>query len=223
MFRIRLRFRSKGSVPLHCRHRGSTLVELMVTVALMAIAVTLALPSYKNMTEKRQVTNGAEQLAAFINTAQGVAQRNNRMVTLSYQRTDDDQWCMGMAEDDTICNCKTAPAACEIGSQSFVIDNSFAGNAALMHSLSSESSAYYIDPVRGLFLPCQVVDGDAGTCVPIAYAALADAGDPLDIEIRSPSGDFRLSLLVNNTGRVTLCSMDGHDVPGYSPCEGGEG
>jgi type IV fimbrial biogenesis protein FimT len=224
MFRIPPRFRSGAYGLGHYRHQGFTLVELMVTVALMAIAITLAIPSYRDMTEKRQVTNGAEQLAAFINTAQGVAQRDNRMVTLSYKRTADDQWCLGMAENDTICNCKTAPDTCEIGSQSFVIDNSLAGNKAMMHSLSSKSDAYYIDPVRGLFLPCEVMDrNDVKYCKPIAYADLVDSNDPLDIEIRSPGGDFRLNLLVNNAGRVTLCSMDGHDVPGYSPCKDGEG
>jgi len=220
MIRRILSIRSRGTSPTCSRHRGFSLVEVMMSLVLVAIGLALALPSYRDMVEKRQVTNGAEQLAAFINTAQGVAQRNNRMVTLSYTRTDDDEWCLGMAEDDTICNCKTAPAACEIGSQSFVIDNSFAGDTAMMHSLSSESSAYYIDPVRGLFLPCQVV---SGKCQPIAHSDLVDSSDPLDIEIRSVSGDFRLSLFVNNTGRVTLCSMDGYAVPGYSACEEGEG
>jgi len=220
MFRIRPSFQSSASGTRHRRHQGFSLVEVMMAVVLLAIGIALALPSYRDMVEKRQVTNGAEQLAAFINTAQGVAQRNNRRVTLSYKRTSDDQWCLGMAENDTICNCKTAPNTCEIGSQSFVIDNSFAGNKAMMHSLSSKSDAYYIDPVRGLFLPCQV---ESSKCQPIAYADLAGASDPLDIEIRSPNGDFRLNLLVNNTGRVILCSMDGHDVPGYKPCEEGEG
>jgi prepilin-type N-terminal cleavage/methylation domain-containing protein len=220
MFRIRPLFHPGGNGPRHYRCQGFSLVELMMSVVLLAIGVALALPSYRDMVEKRQVTNGAEQLAAFINTAQGVAQRDNRMVTLSYTRTDNDEWCLGMAEDDTICNCKTAPAACEIGSQSFVIDNSFAGDRAMMHSLASESSAYYIDPVRGLFLPCQVV---SGKCQAIAHSELEGATDPLDIEIRSPNGDFRLSLFVNNTGRVTLCSMDGHAVPGYDACEEGEG
>ena len=39
------------------------------------------------------------------------------------------------------------------------------------------------------------------------------------MELRSQSGDFRLNLMVNNTGRVTLCSADSaHAVPGYAVC-----
>jgi type IV fimbrial biogenesis protein FimT len=218
MIRRILSVRSRGTTPYCSRHRGFSLVELMMSLVLVAIGLALALPSYRDMVEKRQVTNGAEQLASFINTAQGVAQKTNRKVTISYKRTGDDEWCLGMAmaEDDTICNCKVAPEACQIGSQSFVIDNSYAGDKAMMHSLSSESAAYYIDPVRGLFLPCDVLDGK---CKDIEFANLSGEDDPLDIEIRSQNGDFRLNLMVNNTGRVILCSGDSaHSIPGYQAC-----
>jgi prepilin-type N-terminal cleavage/methylation domain-containing protein len=60
------------------RQRGFTLVEVMMSVVLMGIGMALALPSYRDMVEKRQITNGAEQLASFINTAQGVAMKTNR-------------------------------------------------------------------------------------------------------------------------------------------------
>lgn len=216
MIRKTLCVRSTGSRPIRSPGRGFTLVEVLMTIVLLGIGVALALPSYRDMVEKRQVTNGAQQLASFINTAQGVAQRNNRRVTLSYQRTADDEWCLGMAEDDTICNCKTAPESCQIGTQSFVIDNSYAGDRAMMHSLDSEGAAYYIDPIRGLFLPCDV---QGGKCAEMDFADLDGKDDPLDIDIRSYSGDFRLSLMVNNTGRVILCSDDEeHAVPGYEAC-----
>jgi len=216
MIRRTLSARSRGTSPDYSRHRGFSLVEVLMSLVLISIGIALALPSYRDMVEKRQVTNGAEQLASFINTAQGVAQKNNSRVTISYTRTGDDEWCLGMAEDDTICNCKVAPEACQIGSQSFVIDNSYAGDKAMMHSLSSEGTAYYIDPVRGLFLPCDV---QGGKCEEIDFADLSGKDDPLDIEIRSQNGDFRLNLMVNNTGRVILCSGDSsHSVPGYEPC-----
>jgi prepilin-type N-terminal cleavage/methylation domain-containing protein len=222
MIRKILSVRSSGTTPYCSRHRGFSLVEVMMSLVLVAIGLALALPSYRDMVEKRQVTNGAEQLASFINTAQGVAQKTNRKVTISYSRTGDDEWCLGMAEDDTICNCKVAPEACLIGSQRFVIDNSYAGDKAMMHSLSSEGTAYYIDPVRGLFLPCVVEPGaepGVEVCGDMNFADLSGKDNPLDIEIRSQNGDFRLNLMVNNTGRVILCSGDSaHSIPGYQAC-----
>lgn len=183
------------------RHRGFTLVEVMMSVVLLAIGAALALPSYRDMVEKRQVTNGAEQVAAFINTAQGVALKTNQVVTVSYSRTDKDEWCIGAISGATPCVCtQTNTAAadyCQIGAQPFLIHQGHAGDRDLMHAMVGDGS-YAFDPVRGLF---------------------QDLDDALTLELRSQNEDFRLNLVVNNTGRVTLCSANSdHAVPGYAVC-----
>ena len=44
------------------------------------------------------------------------------------------------------------------------------------------------------------------------------------MEMRSESDAFRLNVLVNNTGRVTICSPDEtHAIPGYGVCGGSGG
>src|SRR6056297_1341682 len=91
-----VRPRSRKSVA--ARQRGFSVVELMISVTLVAIGAALALPSYRDMVEKRQVTNGAEQLASFINTAQGLAMKTNRVVTVSWWRNADDEWCIGATD-----------------------------------------------------------------------------------------------------------------------------
>ena len=60
---------------------GVTLVELMVTLAVVAIALTLAVPPYLNFIEKRQVERGANDLANFIEMARSLAVRNNETVS----------------------------------------------------------------------------------------------------------------------------------------------
>ncbi|MBT8046834.1 MAG: prepilin-type N-terminal cleavage/methylation domain-containing protein, partial [Gammaproteobacteria bacterium] len=40
--------------------KGFTLIELLIVVAVIAIITSLALPSYRTIIEKRQVTSGAE-------------------------------------------------------------------------------------------------------------------------------------------------------------------
>lgn len=186
------------------RHRGFSMIELMMSVVLIAISAALAIPSYRDMVEKRQVTHGAEQLAAFINAAQGAAMKSNEVITVSYSRTDGDDWCVGAVNSDAACDCTVSDTSsdnfCQIGSQKFVIDNTSSKNRDILHNISGDGS-YAFDPVRGL---------------------LTDLDDSVTMELRSYSGDFRLNLVVNNTGRVILCSDDAdHAVPGYEPCQAG--
>ena len=203
MIRTILSVRSRGTAPnSHCSlHRGFSLVEVLMSLVLVGIGMTLALPSYRDMVEKRQVTNGAEQLASFINTAQGVAMKTNQVVTISYDRSDDNDWCVGAVSGETACDCTVTDTAatdyCQIATQPFVLNNGHAGDLELMHAMEGDG-AYAFDPIRGLFL---------------------DLDDSLTVELRSPSEDFRLNLVVNSTGRVILCSGDSeHSIPGYQAC-----
>ena len=201
MIRRTLSIHSRGTSPNLSRNQGFTLVEVLMTVVLLGIGMALAIPSYRDMVEKRQVTNGAEQLASFINTAQGVSMKTNQPVTISYSRSDDDDWCVGAINGTAACDCTVtnteAANYCQIASQPFILNNSHAGDLELMHAMNGDGS-YAFDPIRGLFM---------------------DQDDSLEVEIRSPSEDFRLNLQVNSTGRVILCSDDAdHRVPGYPTC-----
>lgn len=193
--------RKSPGVRAQSSQRGFSLVEVMMSIVLLAIGMALAIPSYRDMVEKRQVTNGAEQLASFINTAQGVAMKTNEVVTVSYSHSDENNWCIGAIAGNTACDCTqidtTATDYCQIASQPFILDNTQTNDLELMHNMSGDG-AYAFDPIRGLFM---------------------DLNDGLTVELRSPSEDFRLNLVVNSSGRVILCSEDSsHAVPGYATC-----
>ena len=189
-----------GRLPNPSRVRGFSVVELLMSLVLVAIGTALALPSYRDMVEKRQVTNAAEQLASFVNSAQGLAMKTNRVVTVEYTYADGDDWCVGATlESECVCDAPESESYCKIDSQAFVLNNTHTGNLDLMHSMGSGGDgSWSFDPVRGL---------------------AAGIVEPLTMELRSPSGDFRLNLMVNEVGRVILCSGDSsHAVPGYEPC-----
>jgi type IV fimbrial biogenesis protein FimT len=180
------------------------MIELMMSVVLIAISAALAIPSYRDMVEKRQVTHGAEQIASFINLAQGAAMKSNEVITVSWTHADGDDWCVGAVSGDAACNCTVTDSSsdsyCQIGTKGFVIDNSSSKDRDILHNIDGDGS-YAFDPVRGL---------------------LVDLDDSMTMELRSHSGDFRLNLVVNNTGRVILCSDSAdHAVPGYEVCEQG--
>lgn len=185
------------------RHRGFSLIEVMMSLVLMGIGMALALPSYRDMVEKRQITNGAEQMAAFVNTAQGVAMKTNQVVTVSFSWADEDEWCIGAVNGEDACDCTVTNTAaadfCQIASQPFVLDNSHTADRNLVYAMSDNGDDLYaFDPIRGL---------------------LTELDDSLTVELRSPNEQFRLNLMVNNTGRVTLCSASAeYAVPGYAVC-----
>ena len=115
-----------------------------MSVVLMGIGVALALPSYRDMVEKRQVTNAAEQLASFVNTAQGISMKRNRDVTIKYKYEDADSLVRWRATLDAECTCLDPEAEdyCEIDSQAFVLDNSHTGSLELLHSMGTESEGF---------------------------------------------------------------------------------
>jgi len=189
-----------GRSPLPRRQRGFSIIELMMSLVLVAIGTALALPSYRDMVEKRQVTNAAEQLASFVNSAQGIAMKSNRAVTIDFKYDAGDDWCIGATQDaECACDEPSSESYCKIDAQPFVLDQSHTGGLDLMHSMGGGGDgSYSFDPIRGL------ASGDVL---------------PLTMELRSPSGDFRINLMVNEVGRVILCSGDpSHAVPGYEPC-----
>jgi type IV fimbrial biogenesis protein FimT len=182
-------------------NRGFTMVELLVTIGLISILTTLALPSYNDMVQKRKLNNNAQQLAAFINQGQTEAARRNRPVTFSYIRDDHDTWCVGasLGEDDCVCTQTDSGEGdyCAIDGVRHVLSNDDFGNTELVHSPSGTRS-FSFDPIRGILL---------------------ESDDAMFFELHTDSRDYKINLEVNESGNVKLCSKDdAHRLPGYGTC-----
>ena len=69
-----------GSMQRTKKNHGFTLIELMVTIAVMAIIATMAAPSFGNMLNRQDLNKSSQELIAILNKARSVAVLERRVV-----------------------------------------------------------------------------------------------------------------------------------------------
>lgn len=185
---------------------GFTLIELLVVVALIGVSVSIAIPSWNMVDQKRRLTNVTEQVSAFMVVAQSEAQKRNQPVSLSFNRSGPQNWCLGTVTGTSGCDCtETNPEAtqhCAIDgnkstfqSTDFHVTNLTEASDRLP---SGGDSFITFDPIRGIVQPF---------------------GDNLKMTFESNGGHFQLQLLINPTGLLFICSPeDSTKVSGYDRC-----
>ena len=173
-------------------NKGFTVIELMIAVAVIAIITSLALPSYRSLIEKRQVTSGAQQLSAFMSAAQSEAIKRNREVALTCALETGQCEALVLARDED---------EEDESLRTLVFSNLKAEVVEV--SYDGDDDQVVFDPVRGMLIP-QDVDPS-----------------PIEIQLSSAQGEYALNVTMLATGRVTMCS-DGDRaskvVPGYNVC-----
>ncbi len=100
------------------QNSGFTLVELMVTVAVLAILLGIAIPSFQGTLDKRRIVGAAEQIYADLQYARSEAIRQNKSVTVHFRNIGTNTaWCYGMYErtgtTGDACNCTTTTSGAE--------------------------------------------------------------------------------------------------------------
>jgi prepilin-type N-terminal cleavage/methylation domain-containing protein len=206
------------------RHQGFTIIELMVVIAIVAVITAFALPSYRTLIEKRQVTSGAEQISAFLSAAQMEAIKRNEQIAIWRDLAEE---CMGFYSYDPAnprndCDCTLndpdATDACaidelgdgamglhvlnksQLNSNSNPLNKPFQITAI---NLGGGDELVIFDPVRGMLVP------DDRVLM------------PLEVKLLSKHETYALNVQLAATGRVTVCSdMTVADikVPSYDEC-----
>lgn len=214
---------SGGTTPgWNVRSRGFTLVELMITIVVTAIALALAVPSWENLVQKRQVTSAAEEIASFLMHSQSQAIKANQQVTVTVKRNaGGTSWCLGAmdekARDDNAgdpCECdlaedaENATARCTIeGEVARVADfnfEKFTMSGSGVEGVANLDFYFNFDPVRGL---------------KIADDGITVDGNDHAVTLASNNENWALQVVVSVTGRVNICNPDpSKKVPGFDPC-----
>jgi type IV fimbrial biogenesis protein FimT len=85
------------------RARGLTLLELLVTLAIVAVMMTLALPSFGSILARHRLKAAAEQMAADLGELRLISAQRGQALHLSLQPGA--QWCYALATASG-CDCR---------------------------------------------------------------------------------------------------------------------
>ena len=209
---------------LEVRSWGFTLVELMITIVITAIALALAVPSWENLVQKRQVTSAAEEIASFLMHSQSQAIKSNQQVTVTVKRNaGGTSWCVGAMDEEARddnggdpCECDLADdtedvtARCTIeGEVARVADfnfEKFTMSGSGVEGVENLDFYFNFDPVRGLKIEDDGISVD---------------GDNHAVTLATNNENWALQVEVTVTGRVNICNPDSSKkVPGFDLCDG---
>lgn len=180
---------------------GITAVELLMTLALVGASAGLATPRYLQAVDKHRLTNGAEQVVAFVNTVQSESIRRNKKIAVSYAAQEDGSWCFGAVVGKKPCDCTVTDSAeagsCNTDSSTWLLRDTDLPVNDLISSVSGDG-AFTFDPVRGV---------------------VVDMSDMMTLEFQSEKGLFQMNLHMIATGRITLCQpANSIRISGYKSC-----
>ncbi|MDT8319695.1 MAG: GspH/FimT family pseudopilin [Xanthomonadales bacterium] len=186
--------------------KGFTVIELMVALAVIAIITSLALPSYRTLIEKRQVTSGAEQIMAFLSSAQMEAVKRNQFVAVN-MNSDANGWCLGMTAGDSAdvaCDCLDQVSSCTLDGTPRLFRSENLGNPDVFSPADStfggDDNIIVFDPVRGLVV----------------------GGESVELELLSDDTSYALNVELSPVGRSSICSdtaRSSYAAPGFRECQ----
>ncbi len=176
--------------PFYHQLRGFTLIELMVTVAVAGVMLSIATPSLQGLVDARHTDGAAVQLAADLRYARSEAVMRNQSIRVSFLPTTAGSCYVIHTGASSLCQCAASgPAQCSAGAEQ-IKTVTLATNDRI--SLQSNVSSLLFDPLHGTSTP-------TGT-----------------LRVNGPH-DRAVQHVINLTGRIRSCSPQA-SVSGYPTC-----
>ena len=178
------------SSPSSRSQRGITLVESMIVVAVSAVVLGTAAPSFRQMSARHQVEGPATELASNLLFARSEAISRNESVRVTFQTPAAGACYVVHTGDADDCVCSgSGPALCSNGAREI---KTVLLPASRPVTVQSNVGSMLFHPVRGTITP-------AGT-----------------VKVLGASG-YAIHHVVNLMGRVRSCAPAAN-MPGYKPC-----
>jgi len=91
------------------RESGVTLIELMVTVIVIGILATIAVPSFSDFLARQRVVDAATSLSTLVQYARTETLKTDSNYSIDLN---DISWCFGVTASSAVCDCTASPANC---------------------------------------------------------------------------------------------------------------
>ena len=182
-------------------HRGFTLVELLITIAVTLVLLMIAVPSFIALRQRATLQSVGEQVFGVWQQARLEAAKRNSMVKVGFYQNGGN-YCIGATTttdpaDATACDCTTS-GACNVAS--------FPPTQADWRGVTVNGT-----PTLGVNTGVAVIDPKR--------TGLTETGDAGAISFNGPTGQYsyRLNFLVDGMGRGVLCESNAatHKMPAY--------
>lgn len=197
--------------------RGFTLVELMITLAVLVILTLLAVPSFQDYMQKARVRGAADQLTDMLARARVASVKNNLPVSVK-AGSDSGGWCVGSTQaiepaawaprslTAASCDCLDNDPVCHVeGEKLMVASSSFGSSPPSMTPTAIDFS--YSAKLGGIS-----ENGAPGQ----AFLASSTARSFL---VTSPNGRYQASVVVTPLGQSYICIPSGKPpFFGYRAC-----
>ncbi len=170
---------------------GFSLVELLVTISVIAILSVAAVPAFQSMIESRRLIAATEGVYAHLQFARSEAVKFGLPANLNISVKTGTPWCLGISNTTASCNCNTQ-GACVYGPAA-VMERNLIGSAFTNVTLTTNQANVQVDGIRGGF------GGTSGT-----------------ITLTSAPSSLTTQIVFSRLGRVKICSASG--VGGYPSC-----
>lgn len=179
--------------------RGFTLIELVVTMVVLAILVMAAQPSLRDFFDRYRLRGAGDALISLIGSARAEAVKTDLDVNISFTGSGT-SWCAGA-------NAATPPTG---GAQAGVAGTCDCTNTAQcrvagQRSVVSGSNGVAIGTLPTAF----VLDSKLGTIVPLGTRS---------VRLTSPDNVYTMDVRVTALGQARLCTPSGPSMAGVPSC-----
>jgi type IV fimbrial biogenesis protein FimT len=188
------------------RHRGITMIELLVTIAIVAILAALGMPSYQDMVERNRLKQAVEALKSDLQWMRVEAIKQSCNLEASF--TNGANWSYQIYIPPA-----AAGTSCFVQHENHGCPAAATANCNIRTGNSTEFAGVSMGTVAFITNPATMAAFD------FRRGEATRDGDPKNGRVEMNSANYDVKVVVAPVGRVRICSIAGSaGLSGYPDC-----